>query len=104
MEKKFDKLENEENIMNEEIKKEKDEILLLEQYKKDIQKQIDDINKEIEKEKGYIQKEQSINNNNSNIKQQDFNDLNKGNKEDFQEKYNWNYSSINPRIKQRPNR
>ena len=92
MEKKFNKLENEENIMNEEIKKEKDEILLLKQYKKDIQKQIDDINKEIEKEKGYIQKEQSINNNNSNIKQQDFNDLNKGNKEDFQEKYNWNYN------------
>ena len=67
IDKKIDQLTNEDKKIKEELNKEKDEITILEEYKKDIQNQINNINKEIEKENELLQKEQSKNNNITNI-------------------------------------
>ena len=78
IDKKIAQLKNEDEIIKEQLNKEKDEITILEQYKKDIQKQIEDINKEIEKENELLQKEQSkinnVTNNNDNNNINDNND------------------------------
>ena len=90
---KIDNLIKEENIMKEEINKEKDEIMKLEEYKKNIQKQIDDINKEIEieKENEKIQKEPNINDINTNNRYNTIDLNNNSNKkEEIQEEFNWN--------------
>ena len=67
IDKKINNLLNEEKNMQEEIKNEKDEILQLEEYKKSIQQQIDDINKEIQKESESLKKDLLNNNSNNNI-------------------------------------
>ena len=90
---KIDNLVKEENMMKEEINKEKDEIMKLEEYKKNIQKQIDDINKEIEieKENEKIQKEPNINDINTNNRYNTIDLNNNSNKkEEIQEEFNWN--------------
>jgi len=94
--KKINDLEKKEKTMKEEINKEKDEIMILENYKKDIQRQINEINKEMEKEKENQKKEEILNNNiNNHI---DLNNNNNKNnnidskEEEFKEEYNWNYN------------
>ena len=113
IDKKLDDLEKEEKTMKEEIDKEKEEIRLLEQYKKNIQRQIDIINKEIEKENAKIQEEilnkkanENINLNNNdnnidisnNIEKNNINDYdlnnNLDNKEELNEELIWAYNPL----------
>ena len=96
IDKKINNLLNDEKTMKEEIKQEKDEILKLEEYKKNIQQQIEDINKEIQKENESLKKELLNNNNinipvNNNVYDKDNDKENK--KEEFKNEIsNWAYN------------
>ena len=79
IDKKIAQLANEDKIIKEELNKEKDEITILEEYKKDIQNQINNLNKEIEKENELLQKEQSKKNNVTNINDNNIIDNNNNN-------------------------
>ena len=79
IDKKIAQLANEDKIIKEELNKEKDEITILEEYKKDIQNQINNLNKEIEKENELLQKEQSMKNNVTNINDNNIIDNNNNN-------------------------
>ena len=94
IDKKINNLLNEEKNMQEEIKNEKNEILQLEEYKKSIQQQIDEINKEIQKENESLKKE-LLNNSNNNIP--DHNNEHSNEKENKNEEFingisNWAYN------------
>ena len=79
IDKKIAQLANEDKIIKEELNKEKDEITILEEYKKDIQNQINNLNKEIEKDNELLQKEQSMKNNVTNINDNNIIDNNNNN-------------------------
>ena len=102
IDKNINKLKDEEKTLKEEIIIDRDELLKLEEYKKSIVQQIDEINKEIEKENELLKNDLSNNNNQNNIipeitnihDNNNKNDINKENTKEelFKGVSNWVYN------------